>query len=141
MMRNALATSIQPGAIGVPRVEHRLDSHRQLQVWILRKLSTSELDDHALVGGDERLQLTDGQVDVSGDMSADLRIIQGLLKVMSLKAENSLAEHLDESAIGIPRKALIARPLGQSQHAFVIEPDVQDGVHHPWHRESSTRAH
>jgi hypothetical protein len=39
--------------------------------------------------------------------------------------------HLDEAAVAIPREALVLRRADERLHGLVVEPEIQDRVHHP----------
>jgi hypothetical protein len=58
-----------------------------------------------------------------------------------LDAEHHVAVHLHEAAITVPREARIAGLLRKSLDRLVVEPEIQNGVHHPRHRVARARAH
>ena len=60
--------------------------------------------------------------------------------VFRLQIKHDVAVHLHETAIAVPRKAFVPRLLGQGLHRLVIQANVEDGIHHPGHRISSSRA-
>ena len=70
-----------------------------------------------------------------------LRGLDGLLEVLALDVEHGLAEHLDQPPVGVPGEPLAAGLLGQPLHRLVVEPDVEDRLHHAWHRELRAGAH
>jgi hypothetical protein len=70
-----------------------------------------------------------------------LGVVQRIIEEPALDIENGLAEHLDQPPVGVERESLVAGLLRQPQNRLVVEPDVQDGVHHPGHRELPARAH
>ena len=55
--------------------------------------------------------------------------------------QHGLAEHLDQPAVGVPGEPLVVRLRGQAVHRLVVEADVEDGLHHPGHRELRPGAH
>ena len=67
--------------------------------------------------------------------------VERVLEVLAVDAEHRLAEHLDQAAVGVEREPLVAGLRGQPAHRLVVQPDVQDGLHHPGHRELRARAH
>ena len=56
-------------------------------------------------------------------------------------AEDDLGVHLDETPIAVIGKALVAAFARQPDDRPIVEPEVQHGVHHPGHRDASSRAH
>jgi hypothetical protein len=59
-----------------------------------------------------------------------------VLEQLAVDVEHGLAEHLDEPAVGVPGEAVVAAGLlGQAVHGLVVQPDVEDGLHHAGHRE------
>ena len=62
-------------------------------------------------------------------------IVQRLFEHVTGDVEDDLAEHLHEPAVRVVREALVVRLLGEALHGVVVEPEVEDGVHHPGHRE------
>src|SRR3546814_6476804 len=45
-----------------------------------------------------------------------------------------------EAAIAIPRETLVARLRRQPHNRFVVEAEVEDGIHHPRHRHACARS-
>jgi hypothetical protein len=62
------------------------------------------------------------------------------LEELAVDAEDGLAEHLDQAAVGVPGEPVVAGLLGQALHRLVGEADVEDGVHHAGHGELGTGA-
>ncbi len=51
------------------------------------------------------------------------------------------AVHGHEPAVGVIGEPLVVGLLGQALHRLVVEAEVEDGVHHPRHRELGPRPH
>ena len=64
-----------------------------------------------------------------------------VLEGLALDAEHGLAEHLDQAPVGVPGEPVAAGLLGQAVDRLVGEPDVQDRLHHPGHRELGPGPH
>ena len=65
-----------------------------------------------------------------------LRLVERTLEGVGRYVHHDLAEHLDEPPVGISREPHIA--LGLLREPFdgaVVQPEVEDRVHHPGHRE------
>ena len=50
-------------------------------------------------------------------------------------SRHDAAEHLDEAAIRVVSEARIVAALGQAFDRFVVEAEVEDGIHHAGHGE------
>ena len=55
--------------------------------------------------------------------------------------EHDVRVHLQEPPVAVVREALVLRDASQRLHRPVVEPQVQDRVHHPGHRDGAARAH
>ena len=136
-----LPAAVQDRAVGVPRVEHGEHRATQLLSRVLRERRPGLLLDHGLEGRDEGAQVVGVEVDVGGDALGGLGRVDGVLEAVAVEVEHGLAVHLDQPAVGVPREARVARLPGQPLDRGVTEADVEDGLHHPGHRELRARAH
>ena len=137
---DALLPAIDHGPLRVPRVEHRADGEIHLFAGFLRERSTRVFDDDVLERLDELAQVVGVQVEVGLGVLLGLRGVQRRGEVLGVDAQHRVAEHLDEPAVGVEGETLVAGLTGQPAHRLVVEPDVQDGVHHAGHRELRTGA-
>jgi hypothetical protein len=80
------------------------------------------------------------QVEVEVGALLGLDLVERVLEEVAVDVEHGLAEHLDEPPVGVPGEPLAARLLGEALHRLVVEPDVEDGLHHPGHGRGGTRA-
>ncbi len=63
-----------------------------------------------------------------------------MLERLGWNVHHDLAEHLDEPPVGVEREPDVPTGLlGQTLHRLVAQPEVQDRVHHPRHRELRSR--
>jgi hypothetical protein len=56
-------------------------------------------------------------------------------------AVDHFAIHLDQPAVRVVGEAFVAGHPRQPLNRFVVEPEIEDRVHHPRHRDRSARAH
>ena len=96
---DALATAIEHGAIGVPRVEDGLDRTHELGLGVLGELAAVVLEDDRLVGLDELPQVVGVQLEVSGDALGLLDRVHRVLEALTLEVEHGLAVHLEQPAV------------------------------------------
>ncbi len=79
--------------------------------------------------------------EVVGGPRLHLQRGDGFLEKVAVGAHDRLGEHLDEPAVRVPGEALVTGLLGQAVDGEVVEPDVEDRVHHPGHGEPGAAAH
>ena len=91
------------------------------------------LDDVEPIGG--------GKVGVEQIALGVLAALDDVLEAVGIDVEHDVGIHLDETAIAVIGEALVARRLGERQHRFVVEAEVEDGVHHARHRGAGARTH
>ena len=90
---------------------------------------------------DQTGEVVGGQLGVDAHALALDEVVQRLLEQLAGDVEHDLAEHLHEAAVRVVREALVLRLLGETLDRVVVEPEVQDRVHHPGHRERRTGTH
>ena len=64
-----------------------------------------------------------------------------VLVLSLLHTHHHVAVHLHEAAVAVPGKAGVGGGLGHGGDGFVIQTEVQDGVHHAGHGFAGTGAH
>src|SRR5262249_15825550 len=69
-----------------------------------------------------------------------LIVIEDLLKMVVFDAQHDIGVHLNEAAIAIVGKPAVARTGGEALQWFVIQTQIEDGVHRAWHRDAAARA-
>jgi len=70
----------------------------------------------------------------------ELRFLDDFLEAVVVDAEHDAAEHLDEAAVAVPGEAFVAGFLRQAFDGFVVEAEIQHGVHHAGHRDAGAGA-
>jgi hypothetical protein len=50
-----------------------------------------------------------------------------------LDAHNDIAVHLEEAAVAVVGKTFVTTAFGEGTYGLVVETEIEDGVHHPWH--------
>ena len=124
-------------APAVPALEDRFDRQAHLLARVRRELLAGVLAVDAQELRRQRRQVVGVEVGVGGALTLGvLRAIERFLEGVGRHVHHDLAEHLDEPAVGIAREPHVAaRLLGQPLQRFLVEAQVQDGVHHAGHRE------
>ncbi len=133
-----LAVGDRPGIH--PRIQDRRDRPPELITRILRKRRLKRLFHQRLVFADNLLPVFGGQVGILRRAALFAFNLQDRFKVVMVDAENDIAIHLDEAAIGIIGEALPGR-LCQGSDRLVVEAEIENGVHHARHGGAAARAH
>ena len=129
-------------AIVHPGPEHGADGAEQLIPGRLGELLADALLDQRLEADDQFLQVVDGQLGVFDVlmMAVVLQAVNHRLERVVvlvgtlLHAEHDVAVHLDEAAVAVPRKARVAGLGRERLDGLVVQPEVEDRVHHAGHR-------
>jgi hypothetical protein len=127
--------AVRLGARRLPGAEDGLDRAPELRLGLLREGVAGALLDQLLVIRDERPKRLGRELVVERDARLELGRVQQVLEVVDVDVEHDVAVHLDEAAVRVEREALVAAELGERADRSVVEAEVQDGVHHPRHRE------
>ena len=101
----------------------------------MRKRLAGLLLHQLLVVRDHGLQVFRVQVGIQLDLALGFTSIEHFIERMLAHVQHHVAEHLDEAAVAIVRKAFIAALGDQTAHGLVVQAQVQDGVHHARHAE------
>ncbi len=139
-MANFFTHSICNCSCTIPRTKHRLDCTTQLLHRILWELTTGLCLNHLLVCLTQSLQRRCWQVCITLNAGSLLGIIERMLKLCAINAKHDSAVHRNKAAIAVVRKTLVVCGSGQTNHALVIQSQVEHRVHHSRHRKLGARA-
>ena len=124
-----------------PGAEHRADRAPKLLARILRKcLAAFPLDEREIVLG-EPLPIIRRKIRILNMAATRLHLFERILEEVVLEAEHHGRIHLDEAPVAVIGEARIARFPRQRLDGGVVEPEIEDRVHHPRHRGARARAH
>ena len=107
--------------------------------WILWEWFAEVFSEHALVGVAQFDHAFQRDVGVFGHFVAQLDLVERLFKVMVVDAADNIAVHVDQPTVGVIGKTLLARGVGQAYNRLVVQPQVENRVHHARHGDGSTR--
>ena len=130
-----LVLAVVRGALAEPRREDRLDREVQLLVGVLGEVAAGVRLDDGPERIDELAQCRGVEVGVLARAVRRLGRLERMVEPLAVHAEHDPTEHLDEPAIGVPAESLVAGEVDQALQGPLVEPQVEDGVHHPGHRE------
>jgi len=137
--------------LGVPRLEDRPDREVELLARLLRELPAGVPVEDLLECGHQRPQVVGVEVQVQVTALGALGVIESVLEVLPRHIADGLAEHLDQTSVGVPGEPLVTaggvstrRAVGlssESHDAAVVEADIEHGLHHARHRELGAGAY
>ena len=136
---DAFLAAVEHGPRGVPGVEDRAEGQVELLSRVLREVASGVLTHQLLVRRHQVAQVLDLERRVVRASPVGLHPAQLRGEHGPVDAEDGAAEHLDQASVGVEGEPL-APVLPQTGHRLVVEAYVEDGLHHPWHRDRGTRA-
>ena len=89
---------------------------------------------------DDDLQIVGGEVGVELGFGFVFALVEDVIELLHIDVERHFAEHLNEAAVGIVGEAGVVTALGQAFDGFIVEAQIQDGIHHPRHGKFRTGA-
>ena len=69
-----------------------------------------------------------------------LDLVERFFKVFVMNANNHVAEHVDQTTVSVVSESFVLSRSRQTFGRLVVETKVQNGVHHPRHRDGRTRS-
>ena len=138
---DTLAATIQLGTFAVPRLENGAHGHVELLAWVLWEFTPALSADNVLVESHQFAKLICAHVTFRSNPRALHRMLERFAEELGRDVHDGTAIHGDQPPIRVPSKSLISRCFYEALHRCIIEPDVQDRVHHAWHGEDRTGTH
>ncbi len=139
LVGDVVLAAVNDRAVVHPGAEHRADGAVHLLARVFGEIVPSAGLHCFLEAVNQHLQVGDGQLVVEGHAALVLEVVHDLLEgilfllVLGLQAQHHIPVHLDETAVGVPGEALVAGLLDQAGEGFLVEADVQHGIHHAGH--------
>ena len=115
-----------------PGTEYGADAGPQLIPRILRNDFAQFLTDF-LIFLNQFFQVFGGQVGVGLVTFSFLHRFESAFVFVQIGAENNVGEHLQETTVRVVGKSFGTGSFGQSLNRFVVQTEVQNGVHHARH--------
>ena len=142
----AVELAVDDGAGALPGLEDGADGGPELLPGVVGELDAELVADLGLVLGHDLAEGVRGEVGVLLHAAGLLLTLEdGLEGVLvevglALQAEDDIAVHGDEAAVGVVGEALVAGAAGEALHGFVVDAEVEDGVHHAGHGDACAGA-
>ena len=141
VVRNLVHLAIVDGAVVEPGAEHGIARALELIHGLLRKRLAGLLLHQLLIARDHLLQILGRQPGIELHPGLLLLAIEDLVEIVLRDLQHHVAVHLDEAAIAIVGEPRIVALGHEGLHGLVVQPQVEDGVHHARHGELRAGAH
>ena len=125
--------TVDVGAGVVPRTEHGLHGAHQLLLGVGGEVGADLLFVLGLELLRQLLQVVGSQLRILGDAAALFHLVNELFKILLAHFHDHVGVHLDESPVAVVGPAGVAGLLRHDLHDFLVQAQVQDGVHHAGH--------
>ncbi len=143
-IRDVVVAAVDVRAGVVPAAEHRTDGFLKLH----DRVGGEIFAQLALVFGLELLsqflQVGRGQFHVEVHAAFFFHLVDELLEILLADFHDDVREHLDEAAVGVVNETFELRIGVLRDHRrndFVVQAEVQDGIHHAGHGRTGAGAH
>ena len=136
---NVVQAAISDGALVHPTREHRADRPPKLLARRLRERLAQFFLDPGLVKCDDLLPFGGSQFGIEFPAKRGLAVLQDFLEHVVVQPHDDVGIHLDEAAVAVIGKALVAGIGRKSLHRLVVEAEIENRVHHARHRGTGTR--
>ena len=123
----------------VPRTEHRFDRLEELLLRIVGERLAELLFVFRFELVCKGLQVVRAEFDVLRDPLLLFHLIDELFKIFFTDFHNDVGEHLNKSAVAVPRPTGIVRLCGDRIDDRLVQTEVQNGVHHAGHGSARSR--
>ena len=123
----------------VPGAEHRFDRAEELFLRVGREVRADLLFIFGFELVRQLFQVVRRQLDVLRDALLFLHLVDELFKVLFADFHNDVGVHLDKTAVAVPRPTGVARLFGDDFDHFLVQAEVEDGVHHARHGRTRAR--
>ena len=148
--RDVVFAAIDDGPVVHPGAENSADGALELIPRIARKCFASALFNQSFKSFDQLLEVVGHQPSVLQVVIAVTLVLEaaddGLERLVVLArallhTQHHVAIHLNEAAIAVPGETLVVRGFDEREHGFVVQAEIQNGVHHPRHRIARAGTH
>jgi hypothetical protein len=147
LIRDVVYLAVGDGARVVPRREDRPYGPPQLLARVVWKVDALAFLHRFFEEADQLPQVVGAQLDVEVDAAVILEGLYYLLERvdvvfrLGLQAQDDVAVHLDEAPVRVVRRPRVPHLARQAGDGLVVQADVEDGVHHPRHRNPRAGPH
>ena len=130
---NIVHSSVYDSAGVVPAAEDGLDGLHELFAGILREFGAFFLQIQRFVALDDLFQVFRVQIGVHLGVVLLFDVVEDFVEHRLFHFHHDVRKHLDEAAVAVERETFVVRELRQADDGFVVEAEVENGVHHARH--------
>ena len=142
---DARVDAVQPPvglrAVALPGAEHGRDRGVELGARVLGEALAGRLLEDREKSPRQRRERAEIELARMREARGCHRVGDRLVERRRVGAVHRLGERLDEPAVGIPGEPRVAGEAQQPAQRGLVEPHVEQRIHHPGHRHRSARAH
>ena len=136
---NLVHAAVGVGAGVVPAAEHGLNGLDELRLRVGGEVRAHFFLVERFEFGNKSLHVVGVQLHVLGDALGFLHLVDDLFEFAFVHLHDNVAEHLHKAAVAVIGEAGVARLFGQTLNNFVVQAQVEDGIHHTGHGSARAR--
>ena len=140
IVRDVVNAAIVLGAIVLPGTEYCVARHDQLLVRILRKVALGVFLHDLLVFRDHFFQRFGIEVGIELRLFLLLLGVEDFVERRFRNLQHHVAEHLNQTAVGIVGKARVIAALRERFDALIVQAEIENRIHHARHGKLRARA-
>ena len=140
-IRNVVVHAVNVCAGVVPRTENGFDSLEQLFFRVVGELFAELIFVFRFKLMSKSFKVVRSQVHVELHALFFLHLVDEFFKVFFADFHNNVREHLDKTAVAVPRPTGVARLGGNGIYNVLVKTEVENGVHHAGHGRSRAASH
>ena len=130
---NIVEAAIRDSARIARGLKHRVPCHIQLLTRRIREIVPGLPFNNLFEFVNECQQIGGIKLRIQCHTLRFLPRFKQMLKFIVRYPEHNVAEHLNEAAIRIVSEAFVLRTRDEPLHRVIVQPEVQDSIHHPRH--------
>ena len=131
--RNIVQFAVSNGFLNHPGLEHGADTGPQLFPRILRN-DFVQSDTDFFIFFNQFFQIIGSQICIGFIAFGFFHSFQSMFKFIDVGFQNYVGIHHQETTIRVIGKSFVIGSFGQTFNGFIIQTEVQNGIHHTGHR-------
>ena len=131
--RNIVFPAVDDGAGVVPAAEYGLDGFDELNLRVLGEGMVFFAQIQYFILLNDFFKILGCQLRIKKAPILTLDAVKDGVELGLVHLHDNVREHLDEPSVAVIGEALIVRKLCKALHGFIIQPKIQNRVHHAGH--------
>ena len=141
VVRDPVRPAVRPRPREVPGVEDRADRSGELVARVLREVLARVLAVDLLEAPGQLLELLGAELAVVRRAGAVARLRKRLLEALRVDSGDDVAVHLDQPPVRVVGETRVPGRAREPLDGLVVQPEIEDRVHHPGHGDRGSGAH